>query len=128
MPALPVTAKLYARLPPWVNLSRTGEDHSAMNFRIALKADAASVNFAHQLRQLGDIADDPSRLIPREQLGRRASPRLILEIDIGELLPVLIAHHEACSLFFDGPRWREAAVYQRACAFLIHVKCLLIEL
>jgi hypothetical protein len=25
----------------------TGEDHSAMNFRIALKADAASVNFAH---------------------------------------------------------------------------------
>ena len=24
-----------------------GEDHSAMNFRIALKADAGSVNFAH---------------------------------------------------------------------------------
>jgi hypothetical protein len=30
-----------------VKLDRTGEDHSAMNFRIALKADAASVNFAH---------------------------------------------------------------------------------
>ena len=30
-----------------VNLDRTGEDHSAMNFRIAPKADAASVNFAH---------------------------------------------------------------------------------
>jgi hypothetical protein len=30
-----------------VNLDRTDEDHSAMNFRIALKADAASVNFAH---------------------------------------------------------------------------------
>jgi len=30
-----------------VNLDRTGEDHSAMNFRIALEAHAASVNFAH---------------------------------------------------------------------------------
>ena len=30
-----------------VNLDRTGEDDSAMNFRIVLKADAASVNFAH---------------------------------------------------------------------------------
>jgi hypothetical protein len=30
-----------------VNLDRTAEDHSAMNFRIALKADAASVNIAH---------------------------------------------------------------------------------
>ena len=30
-----------------VNLDRTGEYYSAMNFRIALKADAASVNFAH---------------------------------------------------------------------------------
>jgi hypothetical protein len=31
----------------WVIFDRTGKDHSAMNFRIALKADVASVNFAH---------------------------------------------------------------------------------
>jgi hypothetical protein len=30
-----------------VNLDRTGKDHAVTNFRIALKADAASVNFAH---------------------------------------------------------------------------------
>ncbi len=30
-----------------VNLDRTGEDYAVTNFRIALKADAASVNFAH---------------------------------------------------------------------------------
>jgi hypothetical protein len=40
-----------------------------MNFRIALKADAASVNFAHQLRQLGDIHSNPPRLITRQQFG-----------------------------------------------------------
>ena len=30
-----------------VNLDRTGEDYSAMNFRIAPKANEASVNSAH---------------------------------------------------------------------------------
>ena len=32
-----------------------------MNFHIALKADAASVNFTHYPRQLGDVRRDPSR-------------------------------------------------------------------
>jgi hypothetical protein len=41
-----------------------------MNFRIALKADAASVNFAQQLRQLGNVRSDPPRLIFAEQFGR----------------------------------------------------------
>jgi hypothetical protein len=36
-----------------------------MSFRIALKADAL-VNFAHQLRQLGDVRRDPSRVVFRE--------------------------------------------------------------
>jgi len=40
-----------------------------------------------QLRQLGDIAGDPPRLIFREQLGGRSPARLILEIDIRKLLP-----------------------------------------
>jgi hypothetical protein len=41
-----------------------------MNFRIALKADAALVNSAHQLWQLGDIGGDPPSLVAGEQLGR----------------------------------------------------------
>jgi hypothetical protein len=36
-------------------------------------------------------------------------PALILEIDVGERLSVVIAHHEECCLFFDGPGRREAA-------------------
>jgi hypothetical protein len=42
---------------------------------------------ARQLRQLGDVHSNPSRLILAEQLGCGAPPRLILEIDTGELLP-----------------------------------------
>jgi hypothetical protein len=30
--------------------------------------------------------------------------------DIRQLLPVAIAHEEACFLLVDGPRWREAAL------------------
>jgi hypothetical protein len=48
-----------------VNLDRAGEDHSAMNFRIALKADAASVNFAQQVWQLCDIGRNAPRLSQR---------------------------------------------------------------
>jgi hypothetical protein len=43
----------------------------------------------HQLRQLGDVHGDAPRLILGEQLGRRSSPRLILEIDIREARPIL---------------------------------------
>jgi hypothetical protein len=39
---------------------------------------------------------NPSRLILAEQLGRRSSPRLILEIDIGDLLSVT-TKRTACS-------------------------------
>jgi hypothetical protein len=31
-----------------------------------------------QLRQLGDVHSDAPGLVPSEQLGRRASPRLVL--------------------------------------------------
>jgi hypothetical protein len=35
------------------------------------------------------------RLIAGEQIARRASPRLVLEIDEGEGMPVVIANDEA---------------------------------
>jgi hypothetical protein len=41
-----------------------------MNFRIALKADAVSVNFAHQVRQLRHIGRDAPGLVARQQFGR----------------------------------------------------------
>jgi hypothetical protein len=63
-------SRMTPQRPLGVNLDRTGEDHSGMNFRIALKADAASVDFAQQLRQLGYVGRDPSRLVFAEQFGR----------------------------------------------------------
>jgi hypothetical protein len=42
--------------------------------------------------KLGDIRRDPPRLIFREQLGRRSPARLVLEVDVSELLAVVIAH------------------------------------
>jgi hypothetical protein len=50
---------------------------------------------SQQFRQLADIAGDPSRLILAEQLGGRAPPRLILEIDIRKRLSTVIAHDKA---------------------------------
>jgi 3-oxoadipate enol-lactonase len=61
----------------------------------------------HQLRQLGDIHRDPPRLIFGEQLRSRPSPRLILEIDIGKLLPVVVADDKAGVQFLDR-RWKAA--------------------
>jgi len=54
------------------------------------KADVgtgACIHLTQQLRQLGDIRRDPPRLIFGERLGRRSPTGLILEIDIGKLLP-----------------------------------------
>ena len=48
---------------------------------------------AQQLRQLGDVGGDATGLVAGEQLGRRAPPRLILEIDIGQRLAVVVAHY-----------------------------------
>jgi len=48
-----------------------------------------------QLRQLGDVHGDAPRLVAGEQVRCRAPPRLLLEIDIGERLPVGVADDEA---------------------------------
>jgi hypothetical protein len=56
----------------------------------------------------GDAPD--LRFVPREQLGGRSTARLILEIHIGELLPVVVAHDKAGWLFLDRPGRREEAM------------------
>jgi hypothetical protein len=62
-----------------------------------------------QLRQPRDIRRNPSRLVPREQFRRRSPTRLILEIDVGELLAGAVPHDEGGTNILDGPRGREAA-------------------
>ena len=62
-----------------------------------------------EFRQLGDIAGNPSRLILAEQLGCRAAARLILEIDIRQLLPGAVRHDEGRTNVLDSPGRREAA-------------------
>lgn len=56
--------------------------------------------------QVGDVHCNPSGLILAEQLGGRSPARLILEIDIGELLAVGVAHDKAGRLV---PRLTRAA-------------------
>jgi hypothetical protein len=54
----------------------------ARNAMVALFPGLFKGRLPHQLRQLGDVRRDPSRFIFAEQLGCRAPPRLILEIDL----------------------------------------------
>jgi hypothetical protein len=54
-------------------------------------------------RQLGNIHGNVPRLIVREQLGVAA--RLILEIDVSKLQPVVIAHAGCSSTAHGG--WEE---------------------
>ena len=60
-------------------------------------------------KQLGGVRGDPPGLVAGEELGRRAPARLLLEIDVGERLPVAIANDEAGVGLLDGPGRREAA-------------------
>ena len=43
------------------------------------------------LRQLGDVGGDAPGLIPSRQMRSRASPRFVLEVGVGECLPVSVA-------------------------------------
>ena len=64
---------------------------------------------AQQLRQLGDVHGDAPRFIAGEQLRRRAPTGLLLEIDVGERLPVVIADDVAGVGLLGGPGRREVA-------------------
>jgi hypothetical protein len=70
----------------------------------------ALTRLAQKLRQLCDIYSNPSRFIFGEQLCCRSSPRLFLEINIGERLAVAVTHDETGVQFFDRPGRRLAAV------------------
>ena len=64
---------------------------------------------AQQLRQLGDVDGDAPGLVAGEEMRRRAPAPLLLEIDVGERLPVGVADDEAGVGFLDGPGRREVA-------------------
>ena len=66
---------------------------------------------AQQLRQLGDIRRDPSRLIFGEQrcVGATAASRMPV-INESNRLPVLISHNEIARVLLGGPWRREAAI------------------
>ena len=50
---------------------------------------------AQQLPQLGDVGGDAPGLVAGEEVCRRATAGLLLEIDVGERLPVGVADDEA---------------------------------
>ena len=53
---------------------------------------------------------NPPGLVVSEQLGRRSTTRLVLEIDVGERLPIGVADDEAGVGLLGGPGRREAAL------------------
>ena len=65
------------------------------------------MGLAQQLRQLGDVGGDAPGLVAGEQLGRRTPPRLILEVHVGQRLPVGVAGDEAGVGLLGGPGRRE---------------------
>ena len=50
-----------------------------------------------------DVGGDPPRLVAREEMRRRATAGLILEVDVSERLPVAVADDEAGVGLLDGP-------------------------
>ena len=73
------------------------------------KVGRAALVFAQQLRQLGDIDRDPPRLVAGERLGCR--PRVV-EMYVGELLPVVVLHDEIRFAFLHRPERRETVKIQ----------------
>jgi hypothetical protein len=68
---------------------------------------------------LRKLKGDALRLVTRQQLGRRAPSRLILEIDIGQLLAAAILDDEGGLQFLDSPWRREAALGHRSAVFAL---------
>ena len=58
------------------------------------------------------VALAPDLALVHHQIGideLHFTPRLVLEIDVGERPSAVVAHDKTLGLFIDGPRWREAA-------------------
>lgn len=67
------------------------------------------LRFAQQLRLLGDFDGDAPSFVLAQEFRRRLSPRFVLEIDVGQCLPVVIADDELGIGLVGGARRREAA-------------------
>jgi hypothetical protein len=73
--------------------SRTASQRAA-TLKTAPRRDRtsfASAPLLQQLRQLGDVGGDAPGFVAGEEVRRRATTRLLLEIDVGERLPVGVA-------------------------------------
>jgi hypothetical protein len=97
---------------PGKSLSLIQAQNGALMGDRATQAAAVLGATLQQLRQLGDVRGDAPGLVAGEQLGRRPPCRLLLEIDVGERLPVGVADDEAGVGLLDGPGRREAALGQ----------------
>ena len=64
-------------------------------------------------RRFGGVRRDALRFVTRQQDGRRSPSRLVLEIDVGERLPVLVLDGEAGFLLVDGGRRRAEGIERR---------------
>ena len=83
--------------------------------RVNLSCMASILRPLQQLRQLGDVASDATRLIAREPLHRHAATLPVFEIDIGDRLTIGVADAEAFGGLVDGRRlWRSGIVHLKS--------------
>ena len=85
------------------------DDNPRWPHKKSREAGAIRRSSLQQLRQLGDIGSDPPRLVFSQALVHGPAVRLIVEIDIGELLPAPVGDDEALIVGLDRPGRREAA-------------------
>ena len=77
-------------------------------------------SFGSAARQLGEVHRRPTGLVTSQQLRRRPTTGLILEIEIAERLPGGVLHDEArIVVLFDDPGRLDAAGYAHDRAFAL---------
>jgi hypothetical protein len=84
-------------------IARTSASISALSTPSVTKKGISPSEGRHQEGFARGIGSNAPRLVAGEELGRRAPPRLVLEIDVGERLPVVVADDEAGVRPLGGP-------------------------
>jgi hypothetical protein len=64
----------------------------------------------------GDVGGDAPSLVAGEEVRRRATARLLLEIDVGQRLPAVVPDDEA-SAYCDSCIFNDAAARASRCLF-----------
>ena len=101
LPVVGLWTEARSRSPPSLSRSRVFNRFGSFANRIRLSANEVATSVA--LWQPGKVHSNPSGLIFAEQLGRRTSPMVFLEVEVAECLAISVGHDEASVVIFNCP-------------------------